>query len=130
MRIGLIFKGILMDVKRWMMPFKAVYKEKFHHIQDIVISDKRVKDAYMFFSIFLFTYVAGGIVGMCFGYDPLLALFESVSATANVGLTVGITSASMPTTLKVVYILQMWMGRLEFMSIFVTLGFILSLFKR
>ena len=97
---------------------------------EYALSDKRIKEAYIFFAIFLFTYVAGALVGMVFGYKPILALFESVSATANVGLSVGITSPTMPTTLKLVYIFQMWAGRLEFISIFVSIGFILSLFKK
>ena len=130
MRLGIIFKTFFMEVKRWMMPFKAVYKDGFHHLQDLVLSDKRIKDAYIFFSIFLFTYVAGAIIGMFYGYDPMLSLFESASATANVGLSVGITNPAMPLFLKIVYIMQMWMGRLEFLSIFVSLGFILSLFKK
>ena len=80
--------------------------------------------------IFIFTYVAGALVGMAFGYPASHALFESVSATANVGLSVGITNPAMPLALKLVYIFQMWAGRLEFISIFVSLGFIVSLVKK
>lgn len=130
MRLGIVFKTFYMEIKRWMMPFKAVYKNRFHHLQTLVLSDKRIKEAYLFFTIFIFTYVAGAIVAIMFGYPPMAALFESVSATANVGLSVGITSPSMPLTLKLVYIFQMWAGRLEFISIFVSLGFILSLFRK
>ena len=130
MRLGIIFKSFFIEIKRWMMPFKAVYKDRFHHLQDLVLSDKRIKEAYLFFTIFLFTYVAGAIVGIVLGYSPILSLFESVSATANVGLSVGITNPAMPSVLKLVYIFQMWAGRLEFISILVSLGFILSLFKK
>ena len=130
MRVGIIFKSFGEELKRWMMPFKAVFKDKFHHLQDMVLSDKRVKEAYIFATIFILTYAVGAVIGMMFGYSPLHALFESVSATANVGLSVGITTPSMPATLKVVYILQMWMGRLEFLSIFVSIGFIFSLLRK
>ena len=130
MRLGIIFKTFFMEIRRWMMPFKAVYKDRFHHLQDLLLSDKRIKEAYLFFAIFIFTYVAGAIVAIVFGYSPSLALFESVSATANVGLSVGLTAPTMPLILKLVYIFQMWAGRLEFIAIFVSLGFILSLFKR
>ncbi|MCK4519757.1 MAG: TrkH family potassium uptake protein [Candidatus Omnitrophica bacterium] len=130
MRLGIVFKAFFMEIKRWMMPFRAVYKDRFHHLQSLVLTDKRIKDAYLFFFIFIFTYAAGGIVAMGFGYPASAALFESVSATANVGLSVGITNPAMPLALKLVYIFQMWAGRLEFISIFVSLGFILSLFRR
>ena len=52
------------------------------------------------------------------------ALFESVSASANVGLSMGVTAPSMPVVLKVTYILQMWLGRLEFVAVFALVGFV------
>ncbi|MDP2911222.1 MAG: potassium transporter TrkG, partial [Candidatus Omnitrophota bacterium] len=59
----------------------------------------------------------------------LNSLFESTSAAANVGLSCGITDTSMPAVLKLTYIFQMWAGRLEFMSIFVLIGFFLAEIK-
>ena len=82
---GNYFRTFLMEIKRWMMPAKAVYKDRFHHLQDLILNDKRIKDAYIFFAFFLFVYVFGALVGMAYGYPARLALFESVSATANVG---------------------------------------------
>ena len=55
--------------------------------------------------------------------------FESVSAAGNVGLSCGITSPTMPPVLKVVYIAQMWVGRLEFISVFALLGFVYALVR-
>jgi trk system potassium uptake protein TrkH len=66
---------------------------------------------------------------MLFGYPFLHALFESTSAAANVGLSCGITQTTMPATLKVTYIIQMWAGRLEFMSVFTLLGFLVAALK-
>jgi trk system potassium uptake protein len=54
-------------------------------------------------------------------------LFESVSAAANVGLSVGIVDPAMPNGLKVTYLLQMWLGRLEFSAAFALLGYAGSL---
>ena len=66
---------------------------------------------------------------MLYGYSLSEASFESVSAAANVGLSCGITSPSMPAVLKIVYIFQMWAGRLEFLSIFVLGGMIFASLK-
>jgi len=129
-RVGLVFKGMWMEIKHWVMPSKAVYSEKIHHLQDVLVDKQRLIDAYMFSLMYILVYVAGGVVGIFCGYDPLASLFESVSAAANVGLSVGITAVTMPVVLKVTYILQMWAGRLEFLSIFVALGFVLTMFKK
>ena len=130
MRIGLVFKSFLMEIRKWMMPNKAVYKDTYHHLEDIIVEDKKIRNAFIFFSLFLAVYLGGALIGMLLGYPALPSLFESVSATANVGLSLGITSPTMPAFLKVTYIIQMWLGRLEFFSVFVSLGFIFSLFKK
>jgi trk system potassium uptake protein TrkH len=71
----------------------------------------------------------GALVGIYFGYPFLESLFESTSAAANVGFSCGVTEASMPTLLKITYIIQMWAGRLEFMSVFTLIGFLVAAIK-
>ncbi|MDP2927627.1 MAG: potassium transporter TrkG, partial [Candidatus Omnitrophota bacterium] len=78
---------------------------------------------------YIILYGLGALVGMFYGYPFLSALFESTSAAANVGLSCGITNVAMPAMLKVTYILQMWAGRLEFMSVFTILGFLFASIK-
>ena len=46
------------------------------------------------------------------------ALFESASAQATVGLSAGITDPSMSPILELIYIFQMWAGRLEVIPVF------------
>ncbi|WP_423129749.1 TrkH family potassium uptake protein [Gaoshiqia sp. Z1-71] len=46
------------------------------------------------------------------------ALFESASAQGTVGLSSGITDPDMPRVLELVYIFQMWAGRLEIIPVF------------
>lgn len=45
------------------------------------------------------------------------ALFEAGSAQGTVGLSSGITDPSMPSLIEIIYILQMWMGRLEIIPV-------------
>jgi trk system potassium uptake protein TrkH len=73
---------------------------------------------------YIVTFTIGTTAGVLFGYPLELAAFESASATGNVGLSAGITSPFMPDTLKVVYIIIMWMARLEFMSVFALFAYI------
>ncbi|MCF7895089.1 MAG: TrkH family potassium uptake protein, partial [Candidatus Omnitrophica bacterium] len=104
--------------------------EKYHHLNDVLLSNKKIRNAFIIFILFIITYMAGALVAIGLGYPATAALFESVSATANVGLSSGITSPSMPSILKVVYIVQMWIGRLEFIAVFVALGALLSFFRK
>ena len=46
-------------------------------------------------------------------------LFEVASAQGNVGLSSGITGAEMPTIAKVMFLFNMWIGRLEIIPVLV-----------
>lgn len=126
LRIGVILKALYNDVKRIMLPEAIVFIEKYHHIKDVILEDRQVRSAVLISLCYLSLYAVGGIVGMFLGYPALASLFESTSAAANVGLSCGITQAGMPAALKITYILQMWIGRLEFMSIFTLVGFFIA----
>jgi trk system potassium uptake protein TrkH len=129
LRIGIAFKALKEDLKRIILPEKAVVVQKFHHIKDIFLEDKQVRSALLITMAYLALYGIGAIIGMAQGYPFLDSLFESTSAAGNVGFSCGITDASMPTTLKLTYIFQMWAGRLEFMSIFTLIGFFIAIIK-
>lgn len=129
LRVGIIFKALRQDIKRFLVPEDAVIIQKFHHIKELILEDKHLRPAAIISLCFILLYVAGAVIGMLLGYTPLQALFESVSAASNTGLSSGITSASMPATLKIIYIFQMWIGRLEFMSVFALFGFALAFIK-
>ncbi|MFH1244986.1 MAG: TrkH family potassium uptake protein [Candidatus Omnitrophota bacterium] len=129
LRIGMLFKALLTDVKRTMLPRSAVLVNKIHHIKDIVVSSKYLSQAALIVFSYLLLYLIGTAAGILAGYPLELALFESVSAGANVGLSCGITTPAMPLALKVTYIFQMWAGRLEFVSVFAFIGTIIALVK-
>ncbi len=129
LRIGLLYKALRQDIKQLLVPESTVIIEKFHHIKEIVLTDKQVRSVFLITISYLLLYGFGALVGMFCGYPLLGALFESTSAAANVGLSCGITLPSMPWFLKVTYIFQMWAGRLEFMSVFALIGFLVAIFK-
>jgi len=129
LRIGIIFKALKEDLKRIILPERAIIVERFHHIKEIFLEDKQVRAAFLITLSYLILYIIGALAGMLFGYPFLASLFESTSAAANVGLSCGITDAAMPATLKLVYIFQMWAGRLEFMSVFTLVGLMVAVFR-
>lgn len=129
LRIGIIYKALRQDIKRIVLPEAAVLMQKFHHIKDIILEDRHVRISSLIFLSYVNLYLLGTIAGMIFGYSLSEASFESVSAAANVGLSCGVTSPSMPAALKIVYIIEMWAGRLEFIAIFVLGGLIVAALK-
>ncbi len=128
-RIGVILKALIQDIRKIILPEHAQVVQKFHHIKSFFLEDKQVRPALIITLAYLGLYGIGAIIGMFYGYPFLNSLFESTSAAANVGLSCGITDPGMPSVLKVTYIIQMWAGRLEFMSVLTLLGFIYAAFK-
>lgn len=130
LRLGLIVKSVIDGAKRSLAPDSAVIRTKYHHLTNRILTPDVAASAMMMFILYFATYVTGALIGAAYGYPADKALFESVSATANVGLTAGITGPGMPLGLKLVYMLQMWAGRLEFLALLVlVLGVFSSLFR-
>lgn len=125
LRVGLILASVVLSVKQVLSPPSAVVRLRFHHLVDRFVTPEIVASAFTYFTLYMLSYISGGMIGSAYGYDAGSAMFESVSAAANVGLSSGITSPSMPAGLKVLYIMQMWSGRLEFLSL---IAFVLSVF--
>jgi trk system potassium uptake protein TrkH len=128
-RIGIIFRALREDIKKILFPERAVIAQKFHHIKEVFLEDRMVRSALMITLAYLVLCAAGALAGMLYGFPLLPALFESTSAAANAGLSCGITSAGMPTALKIMYIFQMWVGRLEFVSVLTLAGFLYAVLK-
>jgi len=119
LRIGIAARGIIADIKKLFTPSGSIVVEKYNHIEEGVLSDKLVRSAFAIILLYIIIYVGGTVLGMMHGYPAMSALFESVSAGSNSGLSCGITAVSMPWDMKVYYILAMWLGRLEFTAIIV-----------
>lgn len=120
-RMGILAKALSQEIKKSVSP-EVLIVQRFHHIKDLILEDTQVRSVALIVLLYVLSYSVGTIVGMLYGYPMLDAMFDAVSAGANTGLTVGITSSAMPTLMKIVYFLEMWMGRLEFNAILVMLG--------
>lgn len=129
LRVGIIYKALREDIKKIMLPGSTVMIQRFHHIRTIVLEDNQVRNVLIVTLGYILLYGLGALIGVGYGYPLLNSLFESTSAAANVGFSCGITDVSMPVILKITYIIEMWAGRLELMSVFVLLGFFVALVK-
>lgn len=122
-RIGVISKSFFQEIRRLISPESSVNVEKLHHVRDIVLGDKMVRAAMAVTIAYVSMYALMSVVGAAFGYPLVEAIFEGVSVTANVGLSCGVTAPTMPGSYKGLFIVAMWLGRLEYMSVFALAGY-------
>ncbi len=117
LRMGIIFAAFRRDVARMALPEAMVSVRRYHHIRDVALDDGVVRSAMLIVIAYIATFTIGTLAGTMYGYSFGMAAFEAASVTGNVGLSIGLTSADMPALLKMIYIVIMWLARLEFMSI-------------
>ena len=129
LRVGLIVKAFVQQLRTMVAPESAVVREKYHHIRNLPLEDGIVRSAMMITIAYLTMFFATALLGAFYGYDFVESLFEGVSVASNTGLSCGVTGPGMPGVMKSAYIVVMWLGRLEFMSVFALLGYGISIVR-
>lgn len=117
-RVGLIAKSIVATIKEALAPDSARVVVAYYHVGRRVLSPEVTKEALTVFVLYILTYAVGAFVGIAHGYDATQAIFESVAMASNGGITAGLSTPDMPATLELFYMLEMWAGRLEFVTLF------------
>lgn len=124
LRVGLVAKGLVRDVRRTMLPESALVVSSYERGRRQTLTDAKVRAAATVIVLYLLAYLLGGLVGLYYGEDFTGAFFESVSATANGGMTAGVLTPGGPAVLEGTLLLQMWLGRLEFVGAFALFGYL------
>lgn len=126
LRVGLTVRALADTIREVLLPERAVVPSTYHQYGVQRLTPRLAQSVMVVSLLYVALYLFGAAVAIAYGYDLQAALFESVSAAAAVGLSVGVTSPEMPALLQIVMILQMWIGRLEFVAVFALLGFFVS----
>ncbi|HEX3022892.1 MAG TPA: TrkH family potassium uptake protein [Lachnospiraceae bacterium] len=130
LRVGVVCKGIIMEVKKLLTSERNMKVYKYHHIKDHTLSDNLIKSSSLIIICYMITFLVGTLLGSYYGYSFMDSAFESASITGNVGLSIGVTTPTMPALMKVYYIIAMYLGRLEFLSVFALIGYVGGGIKR
>lgn len=132
LRVGITAKGVAGEVRRVLLPESALVVTTYHQQRRRhILRDGQVRAASTVLLLFLFTYLMGGIVTLFVTdeFDFTSAMFESTSAAANGGLSVGVTSPDAAIAIKLVLLVQMWLGRLEFLAGLSIVGYAVALVR-
>lgn len=125
-RVITFFKGIYGGVREIMSPHRSVVSVKLNGIE---LSEKSIGAAGNFIALYLMFILVTWALFSLFGYDPFKSLFAAMSLQGNNGLELGIISHTMNPVLKIVSMLNMWLGRLEIYPILVLLRAGFEIFK-
>ena len=126
LRFGILIKGILWQVKSFILPGKAVMAKKLHHVTELKITDDVLKVTGAFVFTYFVIYIASVIIVLIYNSDVARVIFEVASALSNVGLGSGIIVPSSPALVKIVFIIDFWMGRLEIWPVLLVIAITIS----
>jgi trk system potassium uptake protein TrkH len=129
LRVGLTVRAIADEVKTDLLPEGALVDTGYYQFGRRRLTPEVARSAMVVSLLFVALFLLGTGVAIAFEIPLQQALFESVSAGASVGLSVGVTDPAMPVLLKLTYIAQMYLGRLEFVAVFVLFGFVYSMVR-
>lgn len=122
-RIHLLAKAVWWDIKGHFLPRTVVMDRHVWQGEGReYITDSKIKEVAVFVFLYCTTLVVGTAIIAYFGYSLRDALFEFASALGTVGLSVGVTAPDAPSVVLWTETVGMFLGRLEFFVIIVSVG--------
>jgi trk system potassium uptake protein TrkH len=127
-RIIIALKALGWSFAKPFLPEKAYFVKR---VGEEVIDEEDISSTYAYTVLYMLTaitisvllYITLNLSGYVWSRNYIDALFETVSALSCVGLTTGITSISMPIQAKVLLMVAMYFGRLEFSPLYIVIGY-------
>jgi len=113
LRFGMLIKGMLWQVKSFILPGSAVMPKKIHHVTELPVGDDVLRITGAFVFTYFVVYITSVVIVLIYYNDISRVIFEVASALSNVGLSSGIMTPNSPVLVKLVFIVDFWMGRLE-----------------
>jgi trk system potassium uptake protein TrkH len=119
-RFAIVVQTIRWFILRPLLPAESKIAVK---LRGEAIESDTIKQAFSIASLYLLLATVSSLCFLLYGGASLVdAVFESASAIGTVGLSSGLTSPSLPALLKLVLVVDMWLGRLEILPVLVVLN--------
>jgi len=124
-RVMLVYEGVKWWFRRFFASSRVIVPLRFggktmsKKISDLAISNNLLVIVIYVLTIFVAVLVTLHLYITSFRLEEVV--FEMVSALSNVGLSTGFISAASPVSIKWIFILLMWLGRLEIVPFIIIL---------
>ncbi|MGB7087376.1 MAG: TrkH family potassium uptake protein [Phormidesmis sp.] len=120
LRVYILYRALLSELKKMLLPQGAVNEtEVWQGEQRRFLKADQVRQMALFVFLYIGVFLIGSAVMTGYGYPLQESLFEYASTLGTVGLSIGITAADAPVGVLWTQIFGMFLGRLEFFTVFV-----------
>lgn len=119
-RIYVVYRALWWEIKRMLLPKSAITEpDVWQGDRRQFLNDEQIRAIALFILLYFVVYGIGVLVTASYGYSVAESLFEYASTLSTVGTSVGVTAADAPVGLLWTQIMGMFLGRLEFFTVFV-----------
>ncbi|WP_414620216.1 TrkH family potassium uptake protein [Calothrix sp. CCY 0018] len=119
-RVYILYRALMWEIRRMLMPSGTVNEAYiWQGEQRQFMQNDQVKQISIFVFLYLMIFGIGSAIIAAHGYTLQESLFEYASAMGTVGLSVGVTAADAAPGLLWAETVGMFLGRLEFFTVFV-----------
>ena len=126
-RVYALYRALLWEVKRMLQPKNTITEPNYWQgDRRSFLDDSQIRTISLFTFLYFLAFFIGVTITAAYGNPLPDSLFEYASSLGTVGLSIGVTSADAPVGLLWTQIVGMFLGRLEFFTVFVG---IICLFK-
>jgi trk system potassium uptake protein TrkH len=130
-RVYFLYKAIIQQFKEMTSSHLRIVRMTYEWGDGTWVFSSRIIESLLLFIALYFGIFALGVGLMtAAGYSYLNSSFEFASALSNSGLSVGVTSPTMPGWILWLLSIGMYLGRLEIIIVFVAIGQLIRDFKR
>ncbi|RLG89064.1 MAG: TrkH family potassium uptake protein [Thermoprotei archaeon] len=123
LRLMILFKKFKNIASSLILPNYAVHKTS---VRKSILKETDVTNALFISIIHAFMVFSSALLISAFGYSFIDSLFEATSAASCVGLSVGVIEPSSPAMVKVILMILMISGRLEYIPLLLLVSLMVS----
>jgi len=98
--------------------------EKSIRVDGNIIDESEVSATLIYPIIHIFIVTLGAALMSIYGYSFIDTLFEATSAASCVGLSVGVVTPHSPVGVKIIIMILMMLGRIEYIQLYLLVGYI------
>ena len=120
LRIYILFRALITEARGMVLPKGSINEtEIWQGEQRRFVSADQVRQVALFVFLYIMVFLIGSVVMTAHGYPLQDSLFEYASTLGTVGLSIGITAADAPVGVLWAQVAGMFLGRLEFFTVFI-----------
>jgi trk system potassium uptake protein TrkH len=125
--IVILFKSIWWEVEEMMLPKNAIKPKKINHDKKSrEISNKTIKTILIFILSYILIFIISSFVILFYCNDLGLAFTVAALSIGNTGISVSYINASMPFMVKVILIIDFWVGRISVWPLFLGVLYLIN----